>query len=431
VTRRFDDRLEALFVRYWDDTLTDAEGAELADRLRADAGAREAFRLLNLHAVVAAEQTTLPRLARAESARRTGRWSRRRVLQYVGAGLAAGVAGVAGWRFWDEPAEAIRLAAVRGSVQLSAAGRGLTARAGGTVPAGATVTTYGPGSSALLAYPDGSNLTLVGDSSLFVAPSNRQLVLQRGNANAEIRPQPAGAPGLVLATTLAALTTASGAVVGLGRASRATEVGVADGRVSVSAPSGESFGVVPAGELLTVRADGDRRKQPIPATPDDFALDLSRPLSEDWHVGRREVTAAGPVLRPELWFDPYHKAEMYQVRSDNQWARGFFRLLPDSVVRVRYQVERPGLGQVVLCVRSDHQPDAETGVVEYTGPLTPARDGSSHWLEVRANDMVDNKEAPRFGAPWIGFLMIFNTYRADLGLKVLDFRVARPGGAAR
>jgi hypothetical protein len=97
---------------------------------------------------------------------------------------------------------------------------------------------------------------------------------------------------------------------------------------------------------------------------------------------------------------------------------------------VRYQVERPGLGQVVLCVRADHQPDAETGVVEYTGPLTPARHGPSHWLEVKASDMLDNKEAPKFGAPWIGFLLIFNTYREDLGLRVLDFRVARPGGAA-
>jgi hypothetical protein len=26
--------------------------------------------------------------------------------------------------------------------------------------------------------------------------------------------------------------------------------------------------------------------------------------------------------------------------------------------------------------------------------------------------------------------LIFNTYREDLGLRVLDFRVARPGGAA-
>jgi hypothetical protein len=37
-----------------------------------------------------------------------------------------------------------------------------------------------------------------------------------------------------------------------------------------------------------------------------------------------------------------------------------------------------------------------------------------------------NKHAPKFDAPWVAFLVIFNTYTADLGLRVAEFGVTRP-----
>ena len=48
------------------------------------------------------------------------------------------------------------------------------------------------------------------------------------------------------------------------------------------------------------------------------------------------------------------------------------------------------------------------------------------WLTVRADQMLNNKERPNFEDPWIGFLIIFNTYKEDLGLEVAEFRVSRP-----
>ena len=41
-----------------------------------------------------------------------------------------------------------------------------------------------------------------------------------------------------------------------------------------------------------------------------------------------------------------------------------------------------------------------------------------------------NEHAPNFGPPWVGFLVIFNTYTADLGLRVAEFRVDPPGKPA-
>jgi hypothetical protein len=68
-------------------------------------------------------------------------------------------------------------------------------------------------------------------------------------------------------------------------------------------------------------------------------------------------------------------------------------------------------------------------MVEYNGTFEETPAGGWHTLEVPAADLLDNRHAPRFNSPWIGFLIIFNTYEADLGLEVAEFRVTRPGGA--
>jgi hypothetical protein len=116
---------------------------------------------------------------------------------------------------------------------------------------------------------------------------------------------------------------------------------------------------------------------------------------------------------------------MYQIRSNPQWARGYCRLVPESEVRVRYRVARPGAGQVVFCVRAPKLPNAETGVVEWTGVFGPA--GGWQELVVQAADMIDNRHAPKFDPPWLGFLVIVNGYESDIGLEVAGLRVTRPG----
>jgi len=57
--------------------------------------------------------------------------------------------------------------------------------------------------------------------------------------------------------------------------------------------------------------------------------------------------------------------------------------------------------------------------------------GAWNWIDVRAADLLapPNKYAPKFGTPWIGFLVIFNTFETDLGLQVAEFRVTPPEAA--
>jgi hypothetical protein len=355
------------------------------------------------------------------------------MLGVFGGGLAAGAAGVAVGRWlWDDPVDpadtAVRLTAVNGAVSVRAAD-GAEVGADRPVPPGGTVATHGLGSSVVLAYPDGSAITLNGDSAATLTDHGRRVVLRHGAATAAVRPQPAEAVPFTLVTAQVALPGVSGALMTLDQAFRATDVGVHQGQVTVSAHTGEPLALVRAGEVLTVRADGGHRKQPLGGTPEAFAWDLTRPLPEGWHVGRRELTPDGPVVRPDPYPDPYYNGTvMHQVRSDKQWTRGFFRLAPDSLVRVRYRVEREGKGQVCFCVRTPDTRSPETGMLEWNGVFVPPGPAGWRWLELRAEEMLlpPNKHVPRFWAPWVGFLVILNTYQDDLGLTVAEFRVAPP-----
>ena len=425
-----DPRLEELFIRHWDDLLTDAESEELERRLANDPVAREWFRTLHLQAVTSAELASVHGFVENAGRATPRRWSRRRVLKYVGGGIAASVAAtLGGLRVWgDDGPPRARMAVVRGEVKVITPRGTSTGRSGGRVPAGATVTTVGVDSSVALICPDGTGVSLAGDSSLIVSAGVTKMMLIRGHATADIRPKP-DVPPLELATAAATVTTASGALLTLGHAVRATEIVVEDGAVNVFDDAAEKLATVGAGEMFTVKLDGVRKKQATPVTPDEYTFPMDRPLPDNWETGTRRDTADGPVLAPSWWFDQYHGTEMWQIRSHKQWSRGFVRLFPDSTLRVKYWVDRPGRGQVIACGRAARLPDSETGVLAENFVFEAAKPKQWNYLTVKASELLDNVHAPKFAAPWVAFLLIFNTYKADLGLKIAEYRVTRPDPA--
>jgi hypothetical protein len=422
-----DPQLTDLFVRYWDNALAPAERDELAARLAADPAARAEFRLLSLEAVAAAEPAPAP----VAPVARAGRWSRRRWLGLVGGGVAAGLAGVVVSRrlWWPDAAEPVRLTASVGEVTLKTPGGDVPAGAG-PVPADAVVSTVGQSSSAVLRFPDGSAVSLGGESAVTVGGRGRKLNLLRGTATATVPVPAAGAEPLTLGTTEATCSRLGGAVLTLSRTIQATEVGVQTGRASVTDAAGDPLEIVHPGEYLTVRPDGRHRKQPVEPVAEKCDWDLTRPLPEGWEAGKLDAPKGGPpALVPVYRFDPYHQKEMWQIRSDHRWYKGFARLHRQSQVAVTYRADRAGPGQVVFCVRRDDLGSSDTGVVEWTGKYE-ATGGQWKTLRVTAEDMLDNKHTPKFGAPWVAFLVIFNTYERDLGLRIAGFQVIPPGPAA-
>jgi len=429
--------LEELFVRYWENALSAAESAEFHRLLATDPQARERFQNYCLQGVVAAELPALAarnELGKLDFASPPERisppWSRRQILGYLGGGTAAlallSLVGREQMALRNSSLSGVKVSATKGEVTLSTA-RGTNIRPEGDIPSGGTLTTFGPTSSALLSCSDGSQLFFAGDSEVAVVGATPRLVLLRGAATAHVPRRMAGLPAMVLQTAHATLTRMSNVLMTMSRNESRTEVGVQNGMVSVDSLTGQSLGIVRAGELLTVRADGDRSKQATPTAPYEFAWDLRQPLPSGWKVGQREETADGPVVVPEMWLDPYYQVEMCQIRSDHQWTRGFFRLLPDSTIRVRYWVDQPGPSQVVICVRTSSHSEPSTGVLECNDAFAEAKPETWQTLEIKAGEMLANGHEPKFRAPWVGFLIIFNSYRSDIGLKIAEFEVLGPG----
>lgn len=232
---------------------------------------------------------------------------------------------------------------------------------------------------------------------------------------------------MAVATPLVGLTTTGGADIDLSSGHQ-TEVTVQRGRVAACDPNGVHT-ELRNGELLTVGGEERPTVRPAPILPDNFVLDIRERLPEGWRVGTREDSTDGPLIAPELWFDPYHSAQMYQIRSHQSWVRGLVRLFPDSLVTARYRADRTGDGQVVLVVRRPKSTFKDSGCLVWESQFLATAPGDWRTLSVRAGDLLENKEGPRFAPPWVAFLLIFNTYTEDLGLRVADFRVSRPGSA--
>ncbi|MCS6863641.1 MAG: FecR family protein [Gemmataceae bacterium] len=433
--------IDELFVRYWDGTLSPEQQDQLADLLASAPAARAQFQLLCHQALAAAELPawqepigSLSAIANQPLVPATpgcppspSGWSRRRVLGWVGGGLAAGIAGVAAYRWWgSEAGDPLRLQHVRGTVHLRDS-RGRTRSVEKPLPPNATVATIGLESTATLAYPDGTRITLNGDSVILLRGSTRWLHLTQGVVSAVVLPQPLAAAPLVLSTPQVVLPGLSGVALSLGEVARATEVGVHQGVIQAQRPNGDALADFRPGELHVVHADGRHTKEPLPTTPTDYRRDFAEPLPEDWSVGIREWWETDFVVRPEWWPDPYHNfTVMHQIRSDKQWNRGFFTLYPTSEIHVRYWIDRPGAGQLCVCVRTSRTVSSPTGVLEVNDAFVDARSREWQWLKVRAANMLANKEAPRFRDPWVAFLLVFNTYEEDLGLKVAEIRVVGP-----
>lgn len=431
-----DGRLDRLLLKYWDNTLSADEAIELDDRLKSDPAAREWFRWFCTQAACAAEWAATrpdPDLGPAGGlpltpTRRTV--TRRRALAGVGAGLAAGLAGfLVLWRESpsQEDDDVFKLVSVHGQV-LS---RGLGAvelAVGAVIKPGMYLETLGTNSRAVLARADGSTVTVSAGSTVSMADDSTRLIVRHGSVSATVPSLSQQDPVLSLATPLAVVNTSSGMAITLTSEDTSTEVQVQLGRVTVSNASGVKLADVNGGERLTVRGGGRHTKERFARTPDDYTLDLTGPLPDGWGVGTREVLSVGPAVAPEWWYDPYHSAVLSQIRSNNQWTRGMVRVHPDSTLTVRYRADRERRGQVCLCVRTERTASATTGVLEWNGTYEACGPGEWKTIEVSAADLLNCKEAPTFPPPWVGFLLIFNTYDADIGLRVADFRVSRPGG---
>lgn len=437
-----DPAFDRLLARYWDGTLSPTEWAALNARLESDPDARRWFREVCFQAVAVAEagqpaDAPSPTADATPDARPPAgrvRMSRRAALGF-GVGAAAGLgAGLVANGFWNPPAPTAvppvvppagaKVTWTRGQVFCAGSG-GPPVEAGTVIPTGGGVCTVGPVSSAVLELADGSTLCLSADTTVTVTADGGRVVVDQGGATADLRAASEDRPAVAVGTPLVRLSTTTGADVDLSCGGRQTDVNVQRGRVAACDPNGVRTDLR-NGELLTVGAGAAQTVRPAPILPDNFVLDFRERLPEGWRLGTREETPEGPLLVPQFWHDPYFSAKMCQIRSHQNWVRGLVRLFPDSVVTARYRADRTGDGQVSLVVRRPRSTFKDSGCLVWESQFLATPPGEWRTLTARAGELLENKEGPRFAPPWVAFLLIFNTYTEDIGLRVADFRVTRP-----
>ena len=420
--------IDDLFVRYWDNSLTDAQAEEFARMLRDDPAARQHFQILCLQATAAADAAS-PAVSATSATRQPG-LSRRQLfgLAGVGCGLTAAFGVGALWP------TAVRRPV--GAVLVRTIGRVLVrselASLGTLVSPGDTLAVEGLGSSAVLECHDGSEVVLSGDTvATLDAGSGPRLVVHRGGVSADMA---AGGPdALTLATGEA--TAASGSErsrLTLGRFGRQTEVGVLEGLVRLARPGGRMLLEVGGGEIGTVTPNAARKELRLPL-PNVYAWDLASPLPAGWEAGRVEYAPDGPVLTATHWDGNKYARPAVMARSQNGWTSGLVSLDHDSVLTVKYRVAAPvDAVQVFIVARPETLVDSTAMVFDII--RTKGNHPPGQWQTVTAR-IGDLKVSPKTGSlpfapPWVAYTFGVNSFDKDIGLQVAEYRISRPGPPA-
>jgi ferric-dicitrate binding protein FerR (iron transport regulator) len=414
-----DDRLDDLITRHLHGALAPAEVAELSAAVVASEDVRKA--LADASVLVVGLVGRFPRAepAAARPPRPSRRW-------WAVAAALAGVVlvGLGAWALRPGPAPPGYVAEVEshaGEVRVGAAGVGPGTR----VESGQTVSTVGMDSGVTLRYPGGARVVLGGDTAVTLTADGpaRRVQVERGNLSADVE-----GDRMTIATPEAAVE-AGHAVLAVGRGPRQTEVGVTEGTARVTDPSGSPLMDMAGGDYGTVSADGVARKDRLTRPGDDYRWRPDRPLPAGWNLGRLAPGPDGFVFAPDVWDDPHIFRRCWQIRSDARWLTGLFEIHPDTRVRVRYKVDRPGTGQLLVVVGDRPAPRARCNVLLAPVPFEPAPGGGWRTVELAAADWVLEKvpgRPPLPDLPWTVVLVVFNTYEEDIGLRVAEFAATRP-----
>jgi hypothetical protein len=446
--------LEDLAVRYWDNSLTAAELDQLSELLRNDPKAREQFQLLNTVAIRSGElgdllptepaswnlraavESPTDALDFSETREDTKKEppNRRLVLKYASVGLVAGISGLAMGSWFRQPVQVptARLIGYYGAVTL---GGVRVPQTGSPLHPGSTLATANAESSVLVETAFGSRLQLPGNSTITLGDDGHTWRLTRGHVAAMV-PDSVEQSDFQIETDDAIFNVAGPKgrnpelMMLAGRQNQMTDLCVERGNVAVLHPvSGDRMASAQLGDYLTIQSGSAKvTRETRRVVPDRFKLDLSSPLSKRWEAGTRVLTPHGPILAPELRYDRWYGRDMWQVRSDHQWTRGFVRVDENSRIRMCYKVSRPGTVELCLCVRThfSNQYKHTQGVLGVEIEAENRGPDDWRWVDLPATEFLNHRERPTCAAPWVATLFILNTFEIDLELQVSELEIVRP-----
>lgn len=364
------NELAALTAAYCNGTLSDEASERLERLLLGSAAAREYFRrylaldaALRDHGTSAAAHwsPTLP-LNEPPAAEIPGRWP-----WWIGGAIAVlGLLGLAAFhvipQFMPQAPEAAlgTLEQITGDVRLFAAsGEARSVAADAPLRAGDTVRTRGSESSTIVAYPDGTRLTLLGNTSVTYGDGRtKSLVVHEGTLAASVSRQPSQLP-MLIATPLAHIEVLGTRFFVEALAGR-TDLSVSEGRVRlVRIRDGESV-EVPDGKHAVVTEQCKLVVQDLPPHTAAWEADFEGGLPEGWvsgeHVteglpaGSRGGVKTAPFEHPDGAID-------YTIVTNDEWLSGLFTIEAKSHLHFTFKLRRTHWFNVLLVTRTSDPRD--------------------------------------------------------------------------
>ena len=350
-----------LLARYVAGECTPQEVTTLSARIEAEPAVADALAEMLLQAVVVRDDAEAhPERVRAAvpAVAKRSQWLSPAVFA-MAAALVAAFTAIWFLAFSAEDRDILRITALDGAVRWT--GRGGEVRdslkSSESLPGG-LLETISDDSTLVVAFDDGTSLTLLGHTSAtFSADGQKTVHLRAGSLSADVRPQPGGHPLLIHTPTARLEVLGTRFEVDSDPAN--TRLTVNEGRVRMTRLMDGRVAEVPAQhEVLVSLADGvempvERRKQPEVLWRSDIAAGPASTQGR-WLPAEDEKPAriaAEPVFVPKSSRGP---VTIHRVGLTLPWqTRANLQIRPDSMVRLRGHATKSATLEVMLaCMKT-------------------------------------------------------------------------------
>lgn len=366
-----DSKLLALVAAYCNETLTNAELVEL-ERLLLEAPEARAFfrRYLGLDAALheygqSAATNWRATTSTSSSTAAPGVSRQRNYFRFSMIGVAAamliGVGALITFTLRGPTPSLVvgSLEQVSGDVRVLASdGTVQTVISNAMLRSGDTVRTRGTQSSTVVAYADGTRLTLVGNTSVTCGDQgSKNLVVHQGTLAASVRPQPQDRP--MILTTPSARVQVLGTQFLIEAVENRTDLSVSEGRVRLVRVSDGEAVDVSDGKQAAVTAQNQLVVEDIPRLATTWEEDFEDGLG-GWDQGEHVASDLPESSRGGIKaiFEQTENEAHYKLRSNDGWLRGLFAVKPGSHLHVTFKTEDYGWLNVFIVTRTPAPEDA-------------------------------------------------------------------------
>lgn len=426
--------------------LSGEEATRLQEILRDHPAAQETyFAYLDMHLglkQIALLETGNELSTKTNRARRPGGMANRFPLSTWHRAVAAcGIAlaiGVLAWLMMNPPRppaseHSPSITRLQGSVRLvNAQGQSREATLGMALAPGGRLETGSGESLVELTYHDGTQLTLLNESSITpVGDQGKRLTLNHGIVSADVAPQPAKSPMLV--STPGAKIEVLGTRFALAATSERTELNVSEGRVRVTrVADGQTVEVIEGQSIITngeVRLSVQESQGPREVWEEDF----EQGVPKGWNglpIATKLPKGSRGGIQPMK--DNTMEPPVHVIACRDEWVNGLFQIQEGTHLHITLKMDRPNWLNVFFSTR-DADSTKPTWALHIFNEVPFWKHKPGEWWTLtiplkefrRKRDGVFHEEPPLVGE--VAYSLSLSSTEDDRGLVIDRIWVTRDG----